>query len=192
MYVPGPGTTTGAGARSFNAEAGEVVGRSRISQQRSPHETGENDRRLLRPHSRPRFKSPVRTWIPAPKAWRKSSIKMATPCLHDAPHCKSGRGRKSACLEPRPPSPLARKLDPHRHYDFSIGLRRTSFDEMDFSGVLALASALNCAGSFNLSAPRPARGTQRTSATRPWRPGKPAADQAGSPTAPCAGGSPSS
>src|ERR1700730_4563737 len=36
--------------------------------------------------------------------------------------------------------------------------------------------------------PRP----QRTAATRPWRPGRPAADPAGSPTAPCAGGSPRS
>jgi hypothetical protein len=45
---------------------------------------------------------------------------------------------------------------------------------------------------FNLSAPIPAPGPQRTAATRPWRPGRPAADPAGSPTAPCAGGSPCS
>src|SRR3981189_2764187 len=43
---------------------------------------------------------------------------------------------------------------------------------------------------FSLSAPRPAPGLQGTSATRTWRPGRPAADPAGSPTAPCAGGSP--
>jgi hypothetical protein len=35
---------------------------------------------------------------------------------------------------------------------------------------------------FNLSAPIPAPGPQRTAATRPWRPGRPAADPAGSPT----------
>src|ERR1700692_2311184 len=46
--------------------------------------------------------------------------------------------------------------------------------------------------SFSLSAPRPAPGLQRTAATRIWRPGRPAADPAGSPTAPCAGGSPCS
>ena len=44
---------------------------------------------------------------------------------------------------------------------------------------------------FNLSASRPAPGLQRTSATRIWRPGRPAADRGGSPTVPCAGGSPS-
>ena len=46
--------------------------------------------------------------------------------------------------------------------------------------------------SLSLSAPRPAPGLQRTAATRTWRPGRPAADPAGSPTAPCAGGSPCS
>ena len=51
--------------------------------------------------------------------------------------------------------------------------------------------ALNCAG-ISPFAPRPAPGPQRTAATRPWRPGRPAADPAGSPTAPCAGGSPCS
>ena len=40
------------------------------------------------------------------------------------------------------------------------------------------------------SAPGPAPNWQRTAAIRPWRPGRPAADPAGSPTAPCAGGSP--
>src|SRR5229473_2843463 len=45
---------------------------------------------------------------------------------------------------------------------------------------------------FNLSAPRPAPGLQRTAATRPWRPGRPAADPAGNPTPPCAGASPRS
>ncbi len=52
--------------------------------------------------------------------------------------------------------------------------------------------ALNCAADFKLFAPRPAPVPQRTSATRPWRPRSTAADQAGSPTAPCAGGSPRS
>src|SRR6185437_13846890 len=38
--------------------------------------------------------------------------------------------------------------------------------------------------------PRPARAPRRTAATRFWRPGRTAADLAGSPTPPCANGSP--
>src|SRR4029078_5806261 len=44
----------------------------------------------------------------------------------------------------------------------------------------------------SLSVSASAPGPQRISATRTWRPGRPAADPAGSPTAPCAGGSPCS
>src|SRR5450631_4676799 len=52
--------------------------------------------------------------------------------------------------------------------------------------------AVNGAADFSLSVPGPAPDLQRTAATRIWRPGRPAADPAGSPTAPCAGGSPCS
>jgi len=45
---------------------------------------------------------------------------------------------------------------------------------------------------FSPFAPRPAPGSQRTSATRLLHPRRPAADPAGSPTAPCAGVSPCS
>src|ERR1700733_319975 len=55
-----------------------------------------------------------------------------------------------------------------------------------------LHSTLNWSADFNPSAPIPAPASQRTAATRPWRPGRPAADPAGSPTVPCAGGFPCS
>src|SRR5258708_14130894 len=45
---------------------------------------------------------------------------------------------------------------------------------------------------LSLSAPIPAPVPQRTAATRPWRPRSTAADPAGSPTAPCRRGYPSS
>jgi hypothetical protein len=50
----------------------------------------------------------------------------------------------------------------------------------------------NCILRLSPSAPIFAPGPQRTAATRPWRRSRPAADPAGSPTVPCAGGSPCS
>src|SRR4029077_17703579 len=47
----------------------------------------------------------------------------------------------------------------------------------------------NAPADFNPSAPKPAQAPQGTVATRTWRPGRPAADRAGSPTVPCVGGS---
>jgi hypothetical protein len=58
--------------------------------------------------------------------------------------------------------------------------------------VMVRKAASYVAGSVQPSAPRPAPGLRRTAATRTWRLGRPAADPAGSPTAPCAGGSPCS
>src|SRR5262249_52319579 len=49
--------------------------------------------------------------------------------------------------------------------------------------------ALNGFAEFNPSAPRTARAPPGTVASHIWRPGRPAADQPGSPTAPYAGGS---
>jgi hypothetical protein len=56
------------------------------------------------------------------------------------------------------------------------------------------ARCRSCRGrnSVSLVSLRPAPASQRTGATRPWRPRRPAADPAGSPTAPCTGASPCS